>query len=197
MYSTTEEIIEVNVEVDDETRVVFRVSKGVLCRTCDFFQTRVKPEWSAQRRGVPILVKHPEITPQVFSAYVEWLYDGEVWEFRGINQWGPYPVQTHTALESYARAYILGDYLDDSTYREAIIKKFADLFERGGGSCLAFSASAHEETKKATFIQTIKIIWEWTPEASKFRRLIIDLVVGHLDAVDLVVLANALRAGLG
>ncbi|KAK5120539.1 hypothetical protein LTR85_006195 [Meristemomyces frigidus] len=137
--------------------VRFYVHENVVCSRSCFFDAALGKEWA---EGVERVVTLPEDRPEVFKAYLQWLYSGRI---NSVKQRDP---RDYRLL---SRMYALGEKLIDPESQDRVldailaIARFRD--DRG--------------RQKFPADEAISIIYDATPPGSPARRLLVDLHMRH------------------
>ena len=133
------------IAVVGEKQKEFTLYTDVACRSSKFFQAALSKGWkeSLQNR-----VTLREITTIHFQACLQWLSTND---------------PSHLEAISRGRAvdlYILGDYLDDSAFRTAMLKTFV-----------------REAIDKFQYPRDTLVtqVWESTPEGSPLRKMVLEI----------------------
>ncbi|OAL46076.1 hypothetical protein IQ07DRAFT_194633 [Pyrenochaeta sp. DS3sAY3a] len=151
------------VDPDGNTKAL-NVHRGVLCKSSEFFQKALQPEW-IKKRERPDVIDLREDPVRVVSDYIRWLYSGNVpIQFCKPNE-GASKARIAEEAESVfvltAESYVFGEKILDATYKNAMMR-----------TVLA--------AKEAYFWnlgpRSVDIIYRGTPSTSLFRRLIADMV---------------------
>ncbi|KAK4547282.1 hypothetical protein LTR36_000937 [Oleoguttula mirabilis] len=147
-------MIDVKVGCED---LGFCVHENLIRSHSGFFEAALSKEWA---ENVERLVKLPEDRPEVFKAYVQWLYSGRIYSINDGN------LRNYSLL---ARMYALGEKLIDPEFQDRVLD--------------AITASArfrHPGIKRGfPSNKAIGIIYDGTPSTSPARRLIVDLHVRY------------------
>ncbi|KAH6870637.1 hypothetical protein BKA58DRAFT_440178 [Alternaria rosae] len=137
------------------------VHRGVLCKSSEFFQNAVKPEWTTEGERV---VNLPEDSAPLVTGYVKWLYHDKI----TIKL---YEARKHTTEERadeaekvfilLAEAYVFGEKIIDAKYKNAVIETII-------AACEASSWNMGPES--------VSIAYEGTPPGSPLRRMIAESI---------------------
>ena len=140
-------IVRVALSDIDKTDEVF-VHLQILRSSSKFFQSATKPEWN-ELRDKPNTI-NIRVDPQVFKAYVHWLYTGN------MPRLFDDPDDEFAFL---AKLYVLGEELMDVTFKNIII----DIF-----------VVVTVEDRCYPIGEPVAIIYAGTPASSPARRLMVD-----------------------
>jgi hypothetical protein len=100
---------------------------NIICRSSDFFQAAIKGEWKDSQDKTVTL---PETRPEIFGAYLGWLYTGQV-DVKGNEN-----VKYEQGMPDHERrkvslnlidAYRLGEYVHDHLFRNAVVDEMQAL----------------------------------------------------------------------
>ncbi|KAF2661594.1 hypothetical protein K491DRAFT_710809 [Lophiostoma macrostomum CBS 122681] len=141
----------IKVSLDDDTTLAI-IHREILCATSGFFKSATKPEWS-ESRAEPYTIRLPVDRPvaDAFPLYQHWLYCGTL-PISGE----PVP----KVFEALAKAYILGEVLLDTQFRNDIIDTIVVTWE---------------EYRHSPIGKPVAIIYEGTLPGSPARRLVSDM----------------------
>ena len=98
-----------------ESEATFIVHERLICETSEFVKRAMGGEWKESRQR---LIRLPDQSPRVFHIYVQWLYL-HVLPTRDDSE------HSYGEYDQLARAYILGDILLDTSFRDAVIDAMA------------------------------------------------------------------------
>jgi hypothetical protein len=143
--STYDDIIKVLVGTGNQN--TFSVHKDIICAKSKFFKTAFMNTNGNWRETEEKLMPLPDVDPELFRTYVNWLYTGKIC-------WSPTPTATAQDHSNLIEAYILGDFLDDTEFRKLVMQ-----FMVAGMS--VWEAQFEDDH--------ILRIWEATPEDSPLR----------------------------
>lgn len=133
------------VAIVGKTKKKFIMHTAITTRSSDFFTAAMSREW---KEGQEKEVTLPDADEDAFAAYLQWMYTGELTLPKG------HPFR---ALTGY---YILGDFLGDSAFREAVLDGIVNL------AC---------EEDSYPGVLSIKAAWERTPKDSPIRKLYLQI----------------------
>jgi len=119
----------------------FVVIQSIATRSSKFFQAAISRDWKEAREKRVML---PETEIEVFEGYLQWLYTSHI----TITDWK----QDYFQM---ANLYVLGDFLDDVTFRNAILKTAMSTFL---------------EKFQLPNAQVVRVAWERTPTNSLLRQ---------------------------
>ena len=135
------------------------VHRGVLCKSSSFFQNALKPEWTTQEERV---VNLPEDFAGTVSNYIKWLYHDkiaiELYQ-AGDDKIEKKAEEAEKVFCLLAEAYIFGEKILDTQYRNAAVKAIHDA-----------QMSSHWSMGP----ESVSIIYEGTLSGSPVRRIIAD-----------------------
>ena len=97
-----------------ESKATLYVHQSVLCSWWQYFKTKKKPEWS-QPGGV---VDSPYDSEAAFNLYVSWLYTRKIPNAAALSQSQD---DNETEWKTLAEAYVLGDALLDTAFKDHVI----------------------------------------------------------------------------
>ena len=122
----------------------FTLHTDVACRSSKFFQTALDRDWKESQTNTVVL---HDVKAAHFESYLQWLSTND-----------------HSFLEEYdlvelAKLYILGDFLDDSDFRVAMLRSLAKR---------AIERNTRPRRK------AVESIWDQTPENSPLRKMILE-----------------------
>jgi hypothetical protein len=139
----------------------FIIHQDAICDKSKFFKAACSKRWI---EGQAKLVRLPEVKPEVFQQYSNWVYSGTITPCRCVD-----------ATESNFRVaeqlmfidlYLLGDSLDDISLRKAATQASLSHLKAGNGipppSALA-------------------VVWSLTPPKSLFRKLMVDCTIANCE----------------
>jgi hypothetical protein len=149
-----------------EAQEEFVVHKGVLATSSSKFLNRMlSNDWRETREK---RLRLPEAPPGPLHVYLHWLYTGNV--VLG-------PTTTDAGTVCSVESYLLGDYLDDVTFCEAIVEGLVDL-----------SCGPKHELPNAT---AVRLAWSKTNADSPIRAVIKEVFLGvAIDSTVQVLLNN-------
>jgi len=138
----------------------FILHKSFATQSSRFFQTALHGDWrEALEKRIPL----PEAQTDDFQVYAEWLYTGRI----RTLAW-----DALDASSTIVRLYVLGDYLGDDRFGNAVI----DILVRNssfGKSCIKIEGA------------TVNMAWDKTLPGSPLRNLLVQLIVCDLmDEID-------------
>lgn len=123
----------------------------------------MKPEWASMRPD-PRIIELPEDDPEAFSLYRTWLYSGKLAILPDDSQNPADPESVPEAFQTLAYAYVLGERLMDTPFKNAIADVYV-LYARGNPPARRYYPS-HEE---------IRVLYDGTHEGSAIRQLLVDI----------------------
>jgi len=128
-----------------------------MLQSSNFIKAALSGEWAESRSGV---VKMEDATPEVFSTYTQWLYQGVI-----ATQDRDMPIEDDEEYFELARAYVLGDRLQDADFKDAVIDcMIAKSEEKKAGGSRVFPR-----------LDVVQHIYENTVEGSRARKVMVDL----------------------
>lgn len=107
------------------------VHRNIVCRTSDYFCTALKDTWQKGDDKYPKL-SLPESDPDIFSIYLGWLYTKTVDVKEDSDTRYTAEMNHSVALqieENIFNSYVLGDYLGDRPFCNALIDEAIKLAE--------------------------------------------------------------------
>ncbi|KAK3070761.1 hypothetical protein LTR53_009877 [Teratosphaeriaceae sp. CCFEE 6253] len=144
------DIFTVLVGPDEES---FSIHASIATSKSKFFEAACRGTWTEAQAKV---VRLPEVSPDIFKAYVQWMYSGEV-----VNPSEPEidaGCEGHAPQVALVKLYHLGDVLLDLPLRNRVMDVYISLrrkFTGGSGS------------------QAIYWAWEHLPPTSTMRRFVL------------------------
>lgn len=137
----------------------FVVHKNIVCQSSRFFRAATTGQWKkATKKTVPL----PDIKPEIFGAYVGWLYTGDIdvkaspdIKYNASMDW---PTLAEIQLK-LTGAFCLGDYLQDSKFRNSVVDEFKAVVEGG---------------KKVLTPNTKQYLWNHVNQDSQLMDMIVD-----------------------
>lgn len=151
---------------ESATRVT--VHKDVLTSSSGFFRAACGGSWKESKEKS---ISLPETTEEIFMIYVGWLYTGNA-EVYDEDEHQDLPKASETVrsdvfdigFDNIVDSYILGDFLDDESFCNALIDNLMllSLF-----------------TKTLPDRASIGKYWAQLPQGSGIRRLLVDLEVSY------------------
>ncbi|CAK1358918.1 unnamed protein product [Cercospora beticola] len=145
---------------------IFNVHQGVLCKSSEFFRSKVKPEWSRGKAEVEL----PHISAAAFAVYVNWLYFDKIMP-NGKKLWERGNAADSSDWLTSAEAIALGDELMDSAFQHSAMD-------------MMMVAARAENTGQMLSGQVVQIIYDGTPEDSGARSLIVDIFKQHPELLE-------------
>ena len=133
------------IAVVGEKQKEFTLYTEVACRSSKFFQAALSKGWKESLQNRVIL---RGVTTTHFQDYLQWLSTNDPSYLEVIP------------MGRAARLYIVGDYLDDSDFRIAMLKAFV----RDAIDSNSYPAD-----------DIVKRVWEHTPEGSPLRKIILEI----------------------
>lgn len=120
--STTDPIIQLVVSSCVGEIARLNVHRGVLCKSSEFFQNAVKPEWTTEEERVVTLPR--DLAPMV-TDYVKWHYHEnisiELYNASGHTK-GKRAAEAEKVFILLAEAYVFGERIIDAKYKNAVIE---------------------------------------------------------------------------
>jgi hypothetical protein len=163
VVSFTSDVIQILVGSDPPVR--FRVHKDLICNSSAFFKSALSHDWKEAEEQT---VRLEEDDLEIFKLYIHWLYRGTVFEFSengydyGTGQYW-----------SAAKAYVLGDKLQDGNFCDAAIDVFIDGLQQADYQ----DSDIEDMCVGWPYPGIVPYIYENTPEVSKIRQLMVDIFV--------------------
>jgi hypothetical protein len=87
---------------------VFNVHESFICAKSKFFKAACRKEWT---EGTEKLVRLPEVEPELFKSYLNWVYTGGLAVDASVGGTGQ--TANETKYYGFVKLYVLGDTLDD------------------------------------------------------------------------------------
>ncbi|XTI83318.1 hypothetical protein V2W45_1464624 [Cenococcum geophilum] len=144
-------IITLRVGPDDPTD--FLVHRELLCDRSPFFTNAMKKKWTGDNDRI---LKLPDDKPENIKVYVAWLYSNRIF----TKPEGEVDKTSTVEYDGLFGAYVFGDKIQDSDFKDAII----DAIIEGSEEDDSYSINSRE-------------IWEYTPPGALIRRLMVDAYV--------------------
>ncbi|GAB7333360.1 hypothetical protein MBLNU13_g04977t1 [Cladosporium sp. NU13] len=131
--------------------------ESYLTRNSEFFKAAIKKEWA---EGQARVIKFPEDDLETMTNYLTFTYSGTLPTSRLVEGC---PIPTDAAWNSLAELYILGDLAFDKCVRHAVVCEIVRI------------SMMRDEHGHMHFMGTAasNMLFEFTPEQSPIRRLII------------------------
>ncbi|KAF9641031.1 hypothetical protein BFW01_g12837 [Lasiodiplodia theobromae] len=138
----------------------FIIHKDILCASSDFFKNACKEPWK-ESAGV---VELSGTEPRLFEVYARWLYSPDVLNLmeKPVVTTAANGAISVPAYEPLFHLYALGDMLQDSKFKNAILDKIVEVRRLVNYHPICFSAFVYSEL----------------PPSSPLRRLYVDFWVG-------------------
>ena len=149
-----------------EHKAQFVVHTNHICKSSGFFRAAVKGEW---KEAIDRIVTLPEAKSEAFDTYLGWLYTGHVTVLESRkHKYGE--TFSKTKLKKAHRdlidAYCLGDYLEDSHFRTAVVDEVKH---------------AIEESNYFVLDANVFYLWEHVRHDSQLARMMIDYIAADLN----------------
>lgn len=123
----------------------FTLYKNIATRSFKFFQAAMNRNWlECQEENVTLA----EVQVGTFECYLQWLNTGDI-TFEG-----------DPSTSALARFYILGDFLDDVSFRNAVLDEIVNQ-------------ACHPH--RVPSLGAIRLAWEQTPAGCPLRKLILEI----------------------
>ncbi|KAF2279433.1 uncharacterized protein EI97DRAFT_412463 [Westerdykella ornata] len=151
----------IEVVVGLEPPIPFSVHENLICASSDFFRKAMEGDWKESKQ---LLVCLEDDDPDTFLVYLHWLYRGTL-PVR-IDEPGPLMNSEYLQL---AKAYILGDKLQDGDFKDVVIDAMID-------KCKSTASDGHRWFPVGP---VLRCMYKNTPTSSKARRLLVDIYVHH------------------
>ncbi|CAN9440031.1 unnamed protein product [Alternaria alternata] len=135
------------------------VHSGVLCKSSKFFQNAMKPEWTDMQAG-PNIIDLPDDPVDVVSDYIRWLYYDTIADKQYEAVANTREERAEEAVKVFvvlAEAYVFGEKIVDIKYKNAVLQT---IFTAQKAFCWNMG------------LESIKTVYEGTPQKSPLRRLI-------------------------
>jgi hypothetical protein len=149
----------IEVFVGLEPPTPFSVHEKLICASSDFFRNAMARDWKESKQR-SIHLKDDDA--DTFELYLHWLYRGTL-PVR-INEPG---LVGNSEYLQMAKAYVLGDKLQDGDFKDVIIDAIID-------KCKSIASDGH---KWSPVGPVLRCIYDNTPTSSKARRLLVDIYV--------------------
>lgn len=146
----------------------FYVTESIIRNSSKFFDAALKKEW---KEGQERTINLPEIRPEVFNVYLNWLVTGKL-HVHDQSEVTPEHRQTKTRL---VEAYLLGDKILDVDYKEKVCDALAE------DSLILRNAQLWVMGTRAR-----RRLYEDTPAGAPVRRLLIVLLLMYQDVSPVV-----------
>jgi hypothetical protein len=150
----------------------FTIHQDVICDKSKFFKAACSKRWI---EGHEKLVRLPEVKPEVFQHYFNWIYSGVVHATRITPESDT--VDGVAEHELFLNLYIHGDTLEDVQLRNLTTQRFCTSLRSGG---------------RLPNYNTCAKTWAATPPGSLFRKQIIDVIIARYCRDDFAVFAENL-----
>ena len=131
----------------------FHVHRELLCDNSPFFTNALKKEWTGDNDRIFEL---PDDEPEIIEIYVTWLYSNRIF----TEPEGEVDKISNIGFSRLFDAYIFGDKIQDSDFKDTIIDTFIEI---------------NKETK--SYFSHARKIWESTPPGALIRRYMLDTFV--------------------
>lgn len=162
MLSLTGDFIKIL--VGPEPPLSLRVHKDLICNSSVFFKSALSHDWKESQEQTVRLV---EEDPEIVKLYIHWLYPGRIFEFSEKSK-----DNGNKQYLKCAKAYVLGDRLQDGGFCDAAVDVFMDGCQQAVWD-VADTGFCSE--------RVIIYIYENTTESSKLRELLVDVFAIHGD----------------
>jgi len=130
------------------TKKEFTIYTEIATRSSKFFQAALNRNWKEKKDNRIVLA---EVHPDVFEGYLQWLNTGVITS--------SFPISKPTMFD-LAELYILGDFLDDASFRNAVLDDLmTSAYDMWPGIC------------------SVNLAWSNTPKDSPLRALILEVWV--------------------
>ena len=142
-----------------EEKKKYVIHKNIVCQSSPFFDAAVKGQW---KEAAEMVVRMPETKPEIFSAYVGWLYTGNL-DVKATPDTkytkAMEPADVEAIQFKLVDAYRLGDYVQDPTFRNAVVDDWKTLTE---------------STEQLFSVAVINRLWNLVGHDSKLTSMITD-----------------------
>lgn len=133
----------------------FSIHKDFLVAKSKFFEAACSPRWSTDDGSIRL----PDTQPEVFRAYLEWIYSDDVEFIRDVED----DVDTPSREQAlFCELYLLADTLDDVRLRNKVMEILV------------------KQTRGMPDLSTLKRVYQRTPSNSPFREMLVDRAVLQL-----------------
>ncbi|KAH6612353.1 hypothetical protein C7974DRAFT_405413 [Boeremia exigua] len=174
------------------------VHQGVLCKSPEFFQRTMKPEWT-NLKDKPYIIELPDDTVDTVSDSVKWLYAGSMsltlYKADDEHRREKVAKEADKVFVLLAEAYVFGEKILDAGYKNAVMKTLE---------------AAKESSRRNMGPESVGICYKGTPPGSPLRCQIAESVahlahddtengIGRMSFIDgypKEALADALKATL-
>jgi hypothetical protein len=120
----------VKIIVGTNPSVTFSVEENLICAASDYFKRAMSKGWiEAQQRTVRL----EEDSPNIFRIYLHWLYRGTIpaESAAGIEHYSEFLDHEWSEWMQLAKAYVLGDTLQDGDFADAVIDAMIEKSGQG------------------------------------------------------------------
>jgi hypothetical protein len=129
------------------TQKEFTLHTSIATRSSNFFRAALRRNTWKEARETRIVLA--EVHPAVFEGYLQWLHTGVLTS--------SFPIDKPSTFD-LAEMYILGDFLDDKAFRNAVLDDItSSAYDIWPGIC------------------SVNLIWDNTPGGSPLRKLILEI----------------------
>lgn len=137
-------------------KIEFTLYTSIATRSSKFFQAAMSRDWKECREKRVTLA---EVDVDVFQGYLQWLNTGDI----------PFARFEDSSTTTCAELYILGDFLDDVSFRNAVLDDLMNV------------VCAFHRVPSA---RLITLVWEQTPADCPLRKLILEIyAAGSTDKI--------------
>ena len=148
--------------------------KNIICRSSDFFHAALNGEW---KEAQEMTVSLPETRPDVFAAYLSWLYTGQLDtnESSDVKYDKEISMSKLSEHHSLIDAYTLEEYVQDHLFRNAVVD---ETFRAITGTKLIIGKT------------NLPYLWEHVAHKSTLVKLLVDFYASdyNVDAFDKTVM---------
>lgn len=148
---------------DPDPPLSLRVHKDLICKSSAFFRSALSHGWKESKEQTVRLV---EEDPEIFELYIHWLYRGMIAAFSARPD--DFGMAQYLQM---ARAYVLGDKLQDDDFCDAAIDVFMEGCQQAAWGIGCDTEICRDEV--------ITNIYDNTPESSKLRQMVVDVHTYH------------------
>lgn len=154
----------VRIDVGEENPVTFHVHESIICGSSEYFKRALNGPWreSKERRVV-----FEDVESDTFNTYVNFLYRDKIPVRSNLKD------ETDETFLLLAKAYVLGDMLQDGRFKDASLDAIAHTVNSRHSvetpSPLSLIYALHSTGP------VVKLIYENTLDSSPARRLLLDI----------------------
>lgn len=140
----------------------FIIHKSFATLSSKLIRAALHGDWKeAREKRIPL----PEAKVADFQIYTEWMYTGRMVELDYYESGG------RSSSATLLRLYVLGDYLGDDRFSNAVMDTLIEHAVLIEGIILVFDSAA------------VELAWETTTSSSKLREVLLKLIICDLGGV--------------